>query len=122
MVIGRESAKTTNDVQKITELENRCRDLEERLRWSSEKLQERSGRLYELERHYASEHFQLAESMRNLKIERLRNAGAFADRDIILQRAKGLQARIAELKGRLSKHEHVEDQFLDREPIVKDDA
>ena len=35
---------------------------------------------------------------------------------------KGLQARIAELKGRSSKHEHVEDQFLDPEPIVKDDA
>ncbi len=122
MVIGRESAKTTNDAQRITELENRCRDLEERLRWSTEKLQERSGRLYELERHYASEHFELAQSMRNLKIERLRNAGAFADRDIILRRSRDLQARIAQLKERLRKYEEVEDQFLDRAPIVKDDA
>ncbi len=122
MVIGRESARTTNDAQQITELENRCRDLEERLRWSTEKLQERSGRLYELERHYASEHFELAQSMRNLKIERLRNAGAFADRDIILQRSHDLQARITQLKERLRKYEEVEDQFLDRAPIVRGDA
>lgn len=92
------------------------------MRWSTEKLQERSGRLYELERHYAAEHFELVESMRNLKIERLRNAGAFADRDIILRRAKDLQARIAELKERLGKYEQVEDRLFDRAPIVKDDA
>lgn len=122
MIIRRESAKTNSDAGQITELENRCRDLEERLRCSTEKLKERSGRLYELERHYASEHFELAESMRNLKIERLRNAGSFADRDIILKRAKDLQARIAELKDRLRKYEDVEDQFFDRAPIVKDDA
>jgi hypothetical protein len=122
VIIRRESAKTNNDARQIAELENRCRDLEERLRWSSEKLKERSGRLYELERHYASEHFELQESMRNLKIERLRNAGALADRDIILQRAKELQVRIAELKARLRNYEEVEDLFFDRAPIVKNDA
>jgi hypothetical protein len=122
VIIGRKSAKANSDAQRITELENRCRDLEERLRWSTEKLQERSGRLYELERHYASEHFELQESMRNLKLERLRNAGAFADREIILQRAKDLQARIAELKARLRTYEEVEDLFFDGAPIVAEDA
>ena len=56
--------------------------------------------------------------MRNLKIERLRNAGAFADRDIIFQRAKELQARIERLKGRLRKYENIEDLLFDSAPIV----
>jgi hypothetical protein len=47
----------------IFELENRCRR-PEAIAESTEKLQERSARLYELERHYASEHFELAESIR----------------------------------------------------------
>ena len=121
MIIRRESTKVDSDAAQVTELENRCRE-PEAIAGSTEKVQERSGRLYELERHYASEHFELAKSMRNLKMERLRNAGAFADRDIILQRAKDLQARIAGLKDRLSKYEEVEDRFFDRAPIVKDDA
>lgn len=103
-------------------LEERCRDLEERLRWADDKLRERSGRLYEIERHYASEHFELQESMRNLKIERLRNAGAFADRDIILKRAKELQERIGQLKERLRKYEKVEDLLFDTTPIVTREA
>lgn len=113
-------SEANNEALQSSELEARCRDLEERLRWSDEKLKERSGRLYDLERHYAVEHFQLQESMRNLNIERLRNAGAFADRDIILRRAKELQARIGELKARLRKHEHVEDLLFDEAPIVAD--
>jgi chromosome segregation ATPase len=106
----------------IAELQNRCRDLEERLRWASEKLRERSERLYDLERQYATEHFELAESMRKLKIERLRNAGALADRDLILQRAKDLQLRIAQLKGRLRNYEEVDDLLFDRAPIVAEDV
>lgn len=121
VAIGRKFSKS-DPAQQIAELEHRCRDLEHRLRWSDEKLQERSGRLYEIERHYASEHFELQESMRNLKIERLRNAGAFADRDIILQRAKELQARIVQLKERLRRYENVEDAFFDSAPIVTDKA
>lgn len=119
---GRQSSKTNNEAGRIAEFENQCRDLEARLRWSNEKLQERSGRLYELERHYASEHFELQQSMRNLNIERLRNAGAFADRDIILRRAKELQTRIAELKARLRKYEDVEDLLFDQTPIVAGNA
>lgn len=119
---GHRSNNTSSESAQIAELEKRCRDLEDRLRWSDEKLKERGGLLYELERHYASEHFALQESMRNLNIERLRNAGAFADRDIILRRAKELQARISELKARLRKHEHVEDLLFDEAPIVADNT
>jgi chromosome segregation ATPase len=104
----------------IAELRERCRDMQERLRWSDEQLKKRSSRLYELERHYASEHFELQESMRNLNIERLRNAGAFADRGIILQRAKELQDRIRELKTRLRSYEDVTDLLFDEAPIVAD--
>jgi hypothetical protein len=111
---------TNADASRIVELENRCRKLEERLCWCDEQLKARSGRLYEIERHYASEHFQLQESMRNLNIERMRNAGAFADRDLILSRAKELQSRIRELKARLRKHEEVEDLLFDEAPIVVD--
>lgn len=114
--------RNSDKAAKIAELENRCRDLDERLRWADDKLRERSGRLYEIERHYAAEHFELQESMRNLKIERLRNAGAFADRDIILKRAKELQERIARLKERLRKYEKVEDLLFDTAPIVTREA
>jgi len=109
---------TNAEASRIAELESRCKDLEERLRWCNERLKERSGRLYEIERHYASEHFALQESMRNLNIERMRNAGAFADRDVILGRAKALQSRIRELKARLCKYEAVEDLFFDEASIV----
>jgi len=102
----------------VTELEVRCHDLEERLRVSEKQLKERGELLYELQRQYASEHFDLQESMRNLKIERLRNAGLFGDRDIITHRAKDLQARIAALKERLRKYEVVEDAHFDEAPIV----
>jgi chromosome segregation ATPase len=112
---------TNADPSRIAALEKRCRDLEERLHWCDEQLKERSGRLYEIERQYSSEHFQLQESMRNLNIERMRNAGTFADRDVILGRAKDLRSRIRELKSRLRKHEHVEDLFFDEAPIVVDE-
>ncbi len=115
---ARQSANASADRTLIATLQDRCRDLEERLRWSDEQLKKRSGRLYELERQYAFEHFELQQSMRNLKIERLRNAGVFADRDIILRRAKELQARIIELKKRLRNYEDVEDVHFDEAPIV----
>lgn len=98
--------------------EARCQDLEERLRRSEERLRERSEMLYELQQHYSVEHFSLHESMRNLSIERMRNAGMFADRDIVLSRARLLQSRIVELKERLRKYESVEDQIFDQQPIV----
>lgn len=117
---ARRPANANAESTLIAELEDRCRDLEERLRRSDEQLKKRSGRLYELERQYAFEHFELQQSMRNLKIERLRNAGIFADRDIILRRAKELQARIVELKKRLRNYEDVEDVHFDEAPIVAD--
>ncbi len=80
-------------------------------------------RLYELQRLYASEHFKLQEAMRDLATERRRNAGAYAGVEILLQRARDLQARIAELKARLRKHESVDDLHMDTAPIaVGDDA
>lgn len=119
---ARTSGNANDEAALITKLQDRCRDLEERLHRSDEQLKKRSGRLYELERQYAVEHFELRESMRNLKIERLRNAGAFADRDIILRRAKELQTRIVELKKRLRSYEDVEDVHFDEAPIVADGA
>jgi transcription elongation GreA/GreB family factor len=59
--------------------------------------------------------------MRNLKIERMRNAGANAARDVVLERYRQLQARIQELKRRLRQYEMVEDLREDTAPIVLDD-
>jgi chromosome segregation ATPase len=105
--------------ERIAELETRCQTLEERLKWCDEHLRERSELLYNLQQHYSSEHFDLQESMRNLNIERMRNAGAYADREIVLTRATDLQARIHALKERLRKHEPVEDLYFDDAPIVR---
>lgn len=80
-------------------------------------------RLYELQKLYSAEHFELQRVMRELATERKRNAGAYAGVDILLQRARALQARIAELKARLRKHEDVEDLLADSAPIaIGDDA
>ncbi|MGH7662048.1 MAG: hypothetical protein ACRENA_14180 [Vulcanimicrobiaceae bacterium] len=96
-------------------------ELEERLRTSEAQLRERTEALYTLQRQYSSEHFELAESMRNLKIERMRNAGAYAAQDVIVDRYQRLQARIEELKRRLRQHEAVEDQHEDTAPVVIED-
>jgi hypothetical protein len=96
----------------------RIAELEERLRSSEATVRERSETLYVLQRQYSSEHFDYAESMRNLNIERMRNAGAYAAQDIMLSRYKSLQARLAELKGRLRVYEHVDDLHEDDAPIV----
>ena len=74
-------------------------------------------RLYELQQQYSSEHFELQTCMRDLQTERLRNAGAYATLDITLERARALQARIADLKERLRRHETVEDEHFDSAPI-----
>lgn len=107
-----------DELSQINDLESRCSRLQERLDASDASLKQRSELLYSLQQQYATEHFNLQESMRNLKIERMRNAGLFADRDIILQRAKGLQERILDLKRRLRQYEDVEDVLFDESPIV----
>src|SRR5579875_248020 len=97
------------------------RDLEERLHASEVRLRERSEALYAMQHQYSTEHFELAESMRNLKIERMRNAGAYAAQDVIMERYKVLQRRIGELKQRLRQYETVEDVYEDTAPIVVND-
>ena len=79
---------------------------------------ERAQQLYEIQKLYAAEHFQLQQVMRDLTTERRRNAGAYEGVEILLRRARGLQARIAELKTRLRKHEPVDDAYEDDAPIA----
>jgi chromosome segregation ATPase len=107
--------------ERIAELEAHCADLTERLRWTDEKLRERSELLYTLQQQYSTEHFSLYESTRDLKAERMRNAGAYAGLDTILSRARELQSRIRDLKGRLRRHEAVEDRHFDDAPILIED-
>jgi esterase/lipase superfamily enzyme len=116
---ARDAAVTTDDDPQA--LRARIAELEERLRSSQATARERSEALYVLQRQYSSEHFGYAESMRNLNIERMRNAGAYAAQDIMLSRYQSLQARIAGLKGRLRAHEHVDDLHEDDAPIVLDE-
>ncbi len=79
--------------------------------------------LYELQKLYASEHFELQRVMRDIATERKRNAGAYAAVDILVERARALQARIAELKTRLRRYEQVDDVHSDSAPIaIGDDA
>lgn len=116
-------ASTDSGLQaSVAELQARCHELEDRLRQSDDKVRERSALLYDLQRNYSAEHFSFQESTRNLKIERMRNAGMFADRDILISRAKQLQQRIAGLKKRLRNYESVEDEVFDLEPIVRENA
>lgn len=96
-------------------------NLEQRLHAAEQSLSERSERLYELQQHYSSEHFALQESMRNLKIERMRNAGAYAQLEWTMGRARALQSRISDLKNRLRRHEAVEDEEFDSAPILIED-
>ena len=92
-------------------------ELTERLAESEHRLRERSELLYDLQQHYSSEHFELQKCMRDLKIERMRNAGAYASLETTMERARALQSRIAVLKERLRRYESVEDEYFDREPI-----
>jgi hypothetical protein len=114
--------KAATDAALIAALELECEQLRSRLHDSDERGRSRSELLYSLQSQYSVEHFQLQESMRNLKIERMRNAGMFADREILIGRARKMQLRIRSLKQRLAKHEAVEDQHFDDAPIVIDNA
>jgi hypothetical protein len=111
-------AAPSSDRDEIARLRAQCTDLEERLRASEQRLRERTEALYDLQKDYSTEHFQLFESARNLKIERMRNAGAYSGMEVVLERARALQARIAELKRRLRDYESVDDQYEDDAPIV----
>lgn len=102
----------------VIALRERCAELEERLHWCDQQLRERSEKLYELQRTYSTEHFSLAESVQELKKERLRNAGAYAGLDNVLERARQLQSRIYDLKTRLRAYETVEDLHFDSDPIL----
>jgi chromosome segregation ATPase len=123
----REGAKDTTGARRDSasdafgELQRQCANLEERLHWCDQQLRQRTELLYELQRQYSTEHFNLYESMRNLKTERLRNAGAYESLDNILTRAKQLQERIAHLKARLQQYESVDDIYFDTEPIFIED-
>ncbi len=79
---------------------------------------ERAQQLYELQKLYAAEHFELQQVMRDLSTERKRNAGAYAGVEILLQRARELQKRIGDLKQRLRRYEEVEDLYSDEAPIA----
>lgn len=117
----RSAADSGASAEAFTELQARCADLEERLHWCDQQLRERSDKLYALQQRYSTEHFSLYESMRDLKTERLRNAGAYASLDNILARATQLQERIEQLKSRLRQYEHVDDLYFDTEPIFIED-
>lgn len=121
--VGRGVNELSNESRDaLSELQVHCSDLEERLRWCDSQLRERTEKLYALQQQYSTEHFTLYESMRDLKTERLRNAGAYASLDTILMRARQLQDRIHDLKIRLCRHEDVEDLYFDTEPIFIEDG
>ena len=113
---SREAVVSTDDDPDT--LRTRLVELEERLRSSEATVRERSEALYDLQRQYSTEHFEYTESMRNLNIERMRNAGAYAAKDVMLSRYRSLQARIAELKRRLRAYERVDDLREDDAPIL----
>jgi chromosome segregation ATPase len=62
------NSDSTSDA--LGELHRRCADLQERLQWCDQQLRERTEKLYDLQRQYSTEHFNLYESMRDLKTER----------------------------------------------------
>lgn len=100
-----ETATTCVNCETLAE---RCRDLERRVHESEQRLRERGELLYEVQKHYSSEHFGFQESMRSLKIERMRNAGASGERDLLMRQANTLRRRIEELEKRLGRYEAVE--------------
>lgn len=105
--------------QELEELRQRCVDLTIRLNMSEARLRDRSQLLYELQQHYASEHFALQESLRDLQTERFRNAGLEGQMKITRDRAHDLQVRIHALKVRLRIHEQVDDEYFDTVPIER---
>lgn len=112
------AATQTPEPQRVAPDDEHYDEIAKRLRAAEQSLIERGATLYELQQHYSSEHFALQESLRNLKIERMRNAGAYAQLEWTMGRARALQSRIADLKNRLRRHEPVEDEDFDHAPIV----
>jgi len=100
------------------ELQRECADLRIRLSDSEARLAARSALLYDVQQHYSSEHFELQKQMRDLKTEKMRNAGAYATLETTLERARALQERIRSLKDRLRRYEAVEDEHFDTAPIL----
>jgi chromosome segregation ATPase len=99
--------------ESIETLEARRQALEQTLGEADHRLRETSEVLYGLQQRYASEHFELQEAMRNLKIERLRNAGIHAAHAIVLHRYGVLRERVADLKARLQNYEQVDYEDID---------
>ncbi|MGP6158888.1 MAG: hypothetical protein ACLPYS_15510 [Vulcanimicrobiaceae bacterium] len=81
-------------------------------------MKSRSELLYATQGQYATEHFKLAEVMRELRTEQMRLAGTRAESDVVRHRYESLQSRIARLKERLRKHEPIEDEHFDQAPLV----
>ncbi|MDE2482060.1 MAG: hypothetical protein KGN02_07710 [bacterium] len=92
----------------------------ERLHALQREHAERGSMLYALEQQYSVEHFKLYECMRDLKTERMRNAGAYGMLELTMQSARQLQVRIGTLKERLRAYETVEDEYFDTQPIRRD--
>ena len=95
------------------ELEERLDDLKRRLGETDRHLRDAGDTLYRLQQRYSSEHFDFQETMRNLKIERMRNAGIRAARDVVLRRCGALAQRAAGLKARLRRYEDVSSEEID---------
>lgn len=112
------SSSPSEEPQGIERLERRCLELEQALKAADHDLREKGDLLYGLQQRYSSEHFDLQETMRNLKIERLRNAGIRSAQDIVLQRYAMLRERVAHLKTRLRCYEQVTDEDIDDESGV----
>lgn len=115
-----DTTATESSKRQVVAPDEQSAEIVKRLHAAEQRLIERGELLYELQQHYSSEHFALQESMRNLRIERMRNAGAYAQLESTMVRARALQSRIADLKNRLSRYEAIEDEEFDAAPILID--
>lgn len=106
--------------ESIEALEASRQELEQMLKEADHNLRETGDVFYSLQQRYSSEHFDLQEAMRNLKIERLRNAGIQAAQDIVLHRYGLLRERVSDLKVRLRNYEDVVDEEIDEATISAD--
>ncbi|MHB8141148.1 MAG: hypothetical protein ACYDHD_07870 [Vulcanimicrobiaceae bacterium] len=95
------------------QLEAGITELEGRLAQETELSRKRGELLYDLQRQYSSEHFDLARFMRDLNTEHLRNAGMVAQSEAAATQRRLLIRRIHELKARLALHEPVEEVWYD---------
>ena len=102
----------------LTASQAECADLKHHLEESEKRLRERTELLYDLQRQYASEHFSYQEMMRDIKTERMRLAGATADREIMTSRFEQVKSRIAFLLERIRHYEPCEDEWIGTSPVV----